>query len=98
MQTRRSICIAGPVLFLMLAGSFYCFRSPRYLAVSPDGRIHFVAVRYESGTSFSTAFGSKPEAWVRDVLFNVGFRKVQRTSFTMTSPPNSHLFVLELRR
>jgi hypothetical protein len=95
MKTRRSICIAGTVLFLMLGGAFYCcFRSPRYLAVSPDGRIHFVAVRYKSGTSFSTAFGSEPEAWVREVLFDVGFRKVQRTSFKMTSPPNSHLFIL----
>ena len=63
--------------------------------MSPDGRIRFVALKYESGTNFSTAFGSRPEAWVRDGLFNIGFRKVQRTSFKMSSPPNSHLFILE---
>jgi hypothetical protein len=95
MKTRRSWLILAAVVLAVLIGLYHFARPSRFLAASPDGRIHFIAVKFESGTSFSTAFGSKSEAWVRDVLFDIGFRKLRRTSLKMTSPPNSHLFVLE---
>ena len=95
MKARPFTIIAAVAVFVILAGVFFFLRSPRYIATSSDGRIRFITLRYDSGTSFSTSFGSKPEAWVRDVLFTIGFRKVTRTSFKMTSPPNSHLFILE---
>ena len=95
MKRGRYILVGVAILFLVLANALFFVRHPQCLATSSDGRIHFVAVRYESGTKFSTAFGSRAEAVLRDILFDVGFRRVQRTSFRMTSQPNSHLFILE---
>jgi hypothetical protein len=39
--------------------------------------------------------GNRVEAWIRDALFDAGFRKIAKTSLKMSSPPNSHLFILE---
>jgi hypothetical protein len=96
MKAQRSWFIASAGAVVILA-ALQLFRSHRYLATSPDGRIQFVAIELESGSSFSTALGSKAEAWARDLLFDIGFRKVRRMSLKMTSPPNSHQFVLECR-
>lgn len=94
-KTRRSRIIAAALTVVVLVILFQILRAPDYLATSQDGRIQFIAVKYERGTSFSTAFSSKLEAWVRDGLFKIGFRKVARTSFWMSSPPDSHFVVLE---
>jgi hypothetical protein len=94
MKKRSSWVLAGSIVFVAMMAVLFLLM-PNELGSSADGRVRFLTLKWHSGTFFSTSFGSRPEAWLRDLLVKVGFRNVQRTSFWMKSPPNSHFFILE---
>ena len=95
MKTLRYRLIAGALVIVAMAAVVFCLRTSRHSLTSPDGQIRFIRVNYQRGTLFSIALGSRVEAWIRDTLFDLGLRRVTRTSLKMSSPPNSHVFVLE---
>jgi hypothetical protein len=63
--------------------------------MSSDGKISFISASYYTGTNFDITLGSSMENSVRQLLWNCGFRQVQRMNLKMKSPPDSHVFVLE---
>jgi hypothetical protein len=95
-SSRRRPALIASGLLIVVSVLWIFLRGHRpYLSSSSDGSVRFLEVQYYRGTNFSFAFGGRFEARVRDALFAAGIRRIQRTSFKMTSPPDSHVFVLE---